>query len=609
METCQDGQQSRRLKLLLIVAAVLALRLPFLNQAIQGDDIYYLAEAQHAQIEPLHPTHFQLVFLGNLSDMRGHPHPPMNAWILAGLLAAIGDIREVPFHAAYIVFSLIAALAMWSLARRFSPHPLWATLLFLAIPAFVINGNSLESDLPFLAFWMASIALFVHARYGAAAIAMVFASLIAYQAVFLTPILWLYLWLFDRKRRAAWAVTLTPVAVVITYQLFERLSTGAVPAAVLSGYFQQYGLQALARKFSSGLGLAIHACWMIFPLLLPPAIALAWRDRKDRRVLFLAGWIAIFFACGLAIFYAGATRYLLPMAAPVALLASALRQRWLAIGAIAQMALSVALAVVNYQHWDAYRPFVASLPKDHRIWINGDWGLRFYLESAGGLPLRRNQGVRPGDMVVTSELAYPIPLTTGGGKLAQMARMEIRPALPLRIVGIESRSGYSNVDKGFLPFDISAAPIDRVRVEQVVKREPSRENLPMDAPEAAEQIVSGVYEREDTNAWRWMSGRAVILLKPPAAPRPLRAVFTIYEKAPARRIVLELDGVQVAAQTYTTPGRYVLESAPVSGQAVAITADKTFQVPGDSRELGIILSEVGFAPAPAPSRPDRTKPN
>ena len=99
----------------------------------------------------------------------------------------MGDIREVPFHAAYILFSLIAALAMWSLARRFSPHPLWATLLFLAVPAFVINGNSFESDLPFLAFWMAAVACFVAARWRAAAVALVLASFCAYQAVFLRP--------------------------------------------------------------------------------------------------------------------------------------------------------------------------------------------------------------------------------------------------------------------------------------------------------------------------------------------------------------------------------------------------------------------------------------
>src|SRR5437773_7528097 len=128
--------------------------------------------------------------------MQGHPHPPLNVWFLGLLLAAMGDIREVPFHAAYIVFSLIAAISMWSLARRFSPHPLWATLLFLATPAFVINGNSLESDIPFLAFWLAGVALFVGGggagfslRWLAAAVALALASLAAYQAIFLTPIL------------------------------------------------------------------------------------------------------------------------------------------------------------------------------------------------------------------------------------------------------------------------------------------------------------------------------------------------------------------------------------------------------------------------------------
>jgi Gpi18-like mannosyltransferase len=165
-------------------------------------------QAEHAQIDPLHPNHVQYVFLGDRVDLRGFPHPPFNAWFLGLLLAAMGDIREVPFHAAYILFSVIAALAMWSLAKRFSPHPLWATLLFLAVPAFVINGNSFESDLPFLAFWMAAVACFVAGRWTWAAIAMVLAALSAFQAVFLTPILAVYVWIYRRKDRTAWLLTL-----------------------------------------------------------------------------------------------------------------------------------------------------------------------------------------------------------------------------------------------------------------------------------------------------------------------------------------------------------------------------------------------------------------
>ncbi len=72
-----------------------------------------------------------------------------------------GDVREVPFHLAYSIFSIIAALAMLSLARRFCDKPFLATLLFIAVPAFVVNGNSLETDLPFLALWMLAIAWFV----------------------------------------------------------------------------------------------------------------------------------------------------------------------------------------------------------------------------------------------------------------------------------------------------------------------------------------------------------------------------------------------------------------------------------------------------------------
>ena len=109
-------------QLLLVLAVVLLIRLPFLNQAIQGDDPNYLAGAEHAQIDPLHPTHARYLFLGQEVTMQGHSHPPFNLWFLGGVLALVGDIREIPFHSAYVLFSLVAALGMWSLARRFSPR-------------------------------------------------------------------------------------------------------------------------------------------------------------------------------------------------------------------------------------------------------------------------------------------------------------------------------------------------------------------------------------------------------------------------------------------------------------------------------------------------------
>src|SRR5262249_46775771 len=149
-----------------------AIRIPFLNQAIQGDDDIYLKEAAHALVQPLQPANTKYVFRGEEVDLRGHSHPPGNAWPLAVLIVLFGGVKEVPFHIASIGFSLIAVRSVWSFAPRFSPQPLWATLLFMAVPAFVVNGGSLEADLPFLAFWMAACALFFSSRLALAAAAM-----------------------------------------------------------------------------------------------------------------------------------------------------------------------------------------------------------------------------------------------------------------------------------------------------------------------------------------------------------------------------------------------------------------------------------------------------
>jgi hypothetical protein len=581
---------------LLVLGLVLLIRVPFLNQAIQGDDHIYLTEASHALIDPLHPDNTTYVFQGEEVDLRGQPHPPLDGWVLAALIAVIGGVKEVPFHAAYMLFSLIAACSMWSLARRFSPHPLWAALLFVAVPAFVVNGNSLETDLPFLAFWMAAVALF-EATPLLSALSMALAAFTAYQAVLLTPILAVYVFLFHRRDRTRWLILLVPPFMVVAWQLFERLSTGALPAAVLNGYLATY--QTLPAKLASALALTIHSWFIVFPALVPPALVLAWRRRREPDTLFLLAWIAIFFAGALVIFFAGSARYLLPMAAPVALLASRLRPRWLAAGFALQLALGLSLAAVNYQHWAGYRQFAESLrgpTAGHRVWVDGEWGLRYYLESDGALPLKKAQRLRPGDIVVSSDLGASVNPTA---PFAPLRTAEIRPALPLRLIGLESHSGYSTVSRGFWPFGFSAGLIDRLSAREVTERHPTLAYLPMNAPEAAHQIVVGIFSLED-NRFRWMSRSAVVALANPAAALPLRVTFTIPPQARARRVTLLLDGREVASQTYPASGTYTLESPPVRAAGavamVEIAIDQTFSAPGDSRELGIVLTGVGFAP-------------
>ncbi|MDQ2948116.1 MAG: glycosyltransferase family 39 protein, partial [Acidobacteriota bacterium] len=504
-----------RKQLLLVSLLVLCLRLPFLNQAIQGDDVNYLYGAEHAQIDPLHPNHARYAFLGQMVDMRGHPHPPLNAWVLGVLIAVLHDVREVPFHAAYIFFSLIAAVSALVLARRFTRHPVAATVLFLVTPAFVINGNSLESDLPFVAFWLASIALFVKAvdrrsllLLCCSVAPMILAALAAYQSVVLLPILILY----GRKWKPAWIGALSAPVVLGLWQLYERSTTGELPASVLAGYMQSYQLQVLTQKLKNAGALTAHLGWILFPALTVPAF---WKIGRTARVVwcvltvagifvdanplfwisasvgvmvllwcienyqdFLAGWILIFFGAALIVFFAGSARYLLPLVLPVAILASRrVDVRWLYAAAAVELSLSLSLALVNYQHWDGYRQFARSLAPQaqyKRTWINGEWGLRFYLEEQGALPLMRDQAVHPGEIVASSSLAYPVPFTVPGGMLAPMQERTITSKIPLRLSALNSRSAYSTAGLGLRPFDISTGPIDQVRAELVVAVQPER---------------------------------------------------------------------------------------------------------------------------------------
>ncbi len=584
-------------QVLLVAALALALRLPFLRQPVQGDDLYYLYGAEHAQIDPLHPTHTKYLFLGDLVDMRGQSHPPLDSWILGGLLAIFGDMREAPFHLAYTIFSLIAALAVWSLARRFTLKPLLATLLFCAVPAFVVNGNSLEADLPFLAFWLAAIALFAaglerrsRAALLASALSAGFAGLAAYQAIFLTPVLAAFLIGKRSKWIAAWAVTLAAPGALLAWQAFERATGGALPASMLAGYLSAYDFESLQRKGRAILALLVNLTWMASPVVLCGAILnvrgrRAWLAGRE----FLLWWIAIFFAGAAVVFFVGSARYLLPVAAPLAiLLAEAAPRPWIIAGIAVELAISLMLAVVNYQHWAAYRGFAAQVVREaagRRIWIDADWGLRWYLEAGGGLPLAKNQAIQPGDLVVTSELANPL---RPGVPLAPFAAAEIAPRIPLRLISLSGRSAYSYGAHGFFPFEISAGPIDRVRAEIAI--EPRLSYVDPRRPESASQILSGL------SPDGWMSSQARILLKASGNAEPLEIAVYLPGNAPARRLRVSFNGGPAIEQALPRPGLHTLHAPAPEAKTILVTlaVDRTFHAPGDARELGLVIRGIGF---------------
>jgi hypothetical protein len=532
------------------------------------------------------------------------------------------------------LFSLIAALAMFSLARRFCERPFAATLLFIAVPAFVVNGNSLEADLPFLAFWMASVALFVKAvedhsitALAGSAIAGGVAGLTAYQAVLLTPILAVYLFQRRRKWLVAWPVILAAPIAIGAWQIFEWYTRGALPAAVLTGYMRSYSFKKSSNTLRSAVALVVHSGWIVSPLLVLAAflnrkdkwrwiaaavamlaavfydpnplfwvsvgcgvLVLTWLVAEAGHGDFLGLWAAIFFIGALLIFFAGSARYLLPIAAPVAILAARKAEpRWLTIGFALQMVLSLALALANYQHWDGYRQFAKSLASEasqHRVWVDAEWGLRYYLESEGALPLSRDQAIQPGDTIVSSALAHAV---TVNAPVAQVSAADIIPSVPLRLISLSHRSAYSSAAGGLLPFEISTGPVDRVRADTVIDRKPVLSYLDPKDPQAPAHVLSGLFPDG------WSGDRASVLLIPRASS--VEVVMNIPPQAAARHVQLLVDGEVVGEDTFGGPGSYKL-SAPYTPSSAAATVtvvvDKTFNAPGDRRNLGVVITGLGF---------------
>jgi hypothetical protein len=96
-----------------------------------------------------------------------------------------------------------------------------------------------------------------------------------------------------------------------------------------------------------------------------------------------------------------------------------------------------------------------------------------------------------------------------------------------------------------------------------------------------------------------MSASGVVIVKSPPVAESLEVAFYIPDNAPARHITLLLDGREVCATTVAGPGPGQLTSpAPIEPTGptamIEIRVDRTFRVPPDVRDLGMVLLGVGF---------------
>ncbi len=135
---------------ILVIALVLV---PFLGKAFTMDDTFFLFQARHALVDPLHPTSIDIVW-ANVPERVAKigPTGPLMAWLLVPSIAAGGV--EWAAHLGQLVALAAALVATASLALRLGLDPRWATVASLLVsvtPAALGMAGTAMPDVPAMA--------------------------------------------------------------------------------------------------------------------------------------------------------------------------------------------------------------------------------------------------------------------------------------------------------------------------------------------------------------------------------------------------------------------------------------------------------------------------
>lgn len=489
-----------RRELLLLTGLILLLHLPFISQPVQGDEVNYLDVAREVFHQPLTPTNFSFVFQGHRVSMSGHPHPPLNAYLLTLPWLVAGGFSVPVFHLFYVIFALVIGYTAYVLALYFTPHAFWAALLISASPLVQVNANTVAGpEPPLLCFVLIGAAAFFWRRFWVCGVFLTLAAFCALQALAIPPILGLvYVLNRERPSRAAWAALISPYIALGAWQVFQFALTGGLPLAGLTANMtgQAYGgvrlrlesaaamLQhlgvlvifaplAIRRLWGAAPGLVLaflvhgYAWWerallVVCVTLGVNALLWLWESRSMQPAL--AAWALLYFAFAEAVFFAGASRYLLPLVAPMAILfvlQFGNRRRILALAAFAAVFLGLNISFAAYEFSRVYAE--APPPPGKTFLVNGEWGFRYYMLQRGGRMIEASSVPWPGEWIVSSNLALAGDYDSMAEEAASVVRtQDLWVRTPLRLIDRHAHSGFSAASFGLLPFSFSRGPLDRI---------------------------------------------------------------------------------------------------------------------------------------------------
>jgi 4-amino-4-deoxy-L-arabinose transferase-like glycosyltransferase len=247
--------------LTLLILLTVALHLPFIGQAFHLDDAQYLDVARNVGQNPLFPMDLPSVFEGHHQDLWGHTHPPLNAYIIAGLNSLRGGPPSEKFlHALFLFFPVLLTVSFYFLARRFAADPLIAGALLATNPTLMVSAHTLMADVPLVALWVCATVLFIRGidrqeSYPVclSALPLIGACFYAYQGFAILPLLAFYA--LSRKK-LGWrelGLLAAPVVLMVAWQASGYMHRGVTYASTMLGYLGVSGIWLASTKVKNAM--------------------------------------------------------------------------------------------------------------------------------------------------------------------------------------------------------------------------------------------------------------------------------------------------------------------------------------------------------------------
>ena len=213
-----------RAEALFLTAACLLLLLPFVNKPVHMDDPCYVWAAQQIVEKPWDYYGFSINWYGyDMPMYEVNQNPPLVSYYLAIFGAAFGW-REWVLHLAMILPALGVALGVWKLASRFSGMPLYATLILIVCPAFLVSATTLMVEVPMLCLYVWAIEAWCrglddkrHAWFALAAVLAALCTFSKYFGLTLLPLLLVYTLTQDRRNARYLLWLLLPGLALVAY--------------------------------------------------------------------------------------------------------------------------------------------------------------------------------------------------------------------------------------------------------------------------------------------------------------------------------------------------------------------------------------------------------